>query len=76
MPKPMIRIHITETNEVVDREMTNEEFDAYTTQKAIDEAKAAEAKQAEADKAAAKASALAKLSALGLTEDEVKSIVG
>ena len=32
--------------------------------------------QAEADKAATKASALAKLSALGLSDDEVKSIVG
>jgi len=42
MPNPMIRIHNTETNEVIDREMTDEEFDAYTTQKAIDEAKAAE----------------------------------
>lgn len=38
----------------------------------VDEAKA----KVEADKAAAKASALAKLSALGLTEDEAKAIVG
>lgn len=39
---------------------------------AVDNMKA----QAIIDKTAAKASALAKLSALGLTEDEVKSIVG
>lgn len=36
----------------------------------------AEKTKTETDKAAAKASAEAKLSALGLTDDEVKSIVG
>ena len=28
--KPMIRIHNTETDEVIDREMTKTEFDVYT----------------------------------------------
>lgn len=36
----------------------------------------AEVEKNETDKAAAKASALAKLAALGLTEDEAKAIVG
>lgn len=43
--------------------------------KAIDAAKAAAIK-AEANNAAAKASAQVKLAALGLTDDEVKAIVG
>jgi hypothetical protein len=29
MPKPMIRIHDLETNEITDREMTKEEFAQY-----------------------------------------------
>ena len=29
MPNPMIRIHNTETNEIVDREMTDKEFQDY-----------------------------------------------
>ena len=42
---------------------------------AID-AEQSQAKQAEQAKATAKASALAKLTALGLSEDEVKALVG
>jgi len=63
MPNPMIRIHNTETNEVIDREMTDEEFDAYTTQKAIDEAKTAEAQAKAGEKAAL-------LARLGITAEE------
>ena len=29
MPNPMIRIHNTETDEVIDREMTDKEFEEY-----------------------------------------------
>lgn len=29
MTKPMIRIHNTETDEIIDREMTDDEFAAY-----------------------------------------------
>lgn len=29
MPNPMIRIHNTETDEIVDREMTDAEYKAY-----------------------------------------------
>ena len=36
MKKPMMRIHNTETNEVIDREMTDSEFAEYEAQKAID----------------------------------------
>jgi hypothetical protein len=67
--RPMVRIHNAETNEVIDREMNNAEFAQYEADKAI-EAAAAEAKaKAEADKAAL-------LARLGLTEDELKTILG
>jgi lipoate synthase len=67
--RPMVREHNIETNEVIDREMNDEEFAQYEADKAIAEA-AAEAKaKAEADKAAL-------LARLGLTEDELKTILG
>lgn len=72
MPKtsrPMVRIHDIETNEIIDREMNDAEFAEYEANKAI-ALLAAEAKaKAEADKAAL-------LARLGLTEDELKTILG
>lgn len=69
MTKPMIRIHNSATDEVIDREMTTAEFEQYELGKATQ----AEA-QAEAEsKAQAKAALLAKL---GITEDEVKLLLG
>ena len=70
MTKPIVRIHNAETNEVIDREMTNAEFDAYQAQQAIDAAAAA----AETETQAAKAAAEAKLAALGLTVDDLKAL--
>jgi len=72
MTKPMIRIHDMATDEIIDREMNEEEFTAYKADKVEAEARA----KAEADKLAAKQSAQAKLAALGLTADEVAAIVG
>lgn len=73
MPKttsrPMVRIHDLETNEVSDREMNDEEFAQYQADKTVAVA-AQEAKaKAEADKATL-------LTRLGLTEDELKTILG
>ena len=34
MANPMIRIHNTETDEIIDREMTDEEFAAYQEESA------------------------------------------
>jgi hypothetical protein len=73
MPKttsnPTIRIHNTQTDEVIDREMTEEEFAQYEADKATDAAKQAEAK--------AKATARqAILDRLGLTADEAALILG
>ena len=63
MTKPIIRIHNTDTNEVIDREMTAKEFKEYEADQA-----ALLITQAEAEsKATAKAELLAKL---GITNEE------
>jgi hypothetical protein len=72
MSKPLIKIHNVLTNEIVEREMNDDEY--FVWQK--DQAESA-TRQAEQDaKAAAKESALTKLQALGLSEAEAKQIVG
>ena len=69
MNRPMIRVHNAETNEIIDREMNDAEYAIYQADQA---AQAAEQAEAEA-KAAEKAVILARL---GLTEDELKTILG
>jgi hypothetical protein len=72
MPKtsrPMVRIHDLETNEVIDREMNDAEFAQYEADKAAFQAAEIAKAKAEADKAAL-------LARLGLTEDELKTILG
>ena len=67
--RPIVRIHNIETDEVIDREMNDAEFTEYEADQAVTVA-AAEAKaKSEADKAAL-------LARLGLTEDELKTILG
>ena len=68
--KPTIRIHDLTTNEIIDREMTDQEYEQHLVQKALDDAEAQAATQA----AANKASATAKLEALGLTADDLKAL--
>ena len=67
MTKPLIRIHDLATNEIVDREMTADEFATYEAQQ-IAEAKANN------EIATAKAAAEAKLSALGLTTADLQAL--
>lgn len=75
MTRPIIRIHNTETNEVIDREMNDAEF----AQHEIDQAKykadkaEAEAKVAEAEARATQKAAL--LEKLGITEDEARLLL-
>ena len=69
MTKPMIRIHNTETNEVIDREMNDQEFAQYEADQAAQAAKA----EAEAAKAAQRQ---ALLSRLGITEEEARILLG
>ncbi len=69
MTRPMIRIHNTQTDEIIDREMNDDEFAVYETdQAALLAAKA----EAEAKEAARQAIA----DRLGLTADELKLLLG
>ena len=70
MSKPMVRIHNLETDEVIDREMTDAEFNQYE----LDKLKFEEQVKAENAKAIAKETAEAKLEALGLTPDDLKAL--
>jgi hypothetical protein len=63
MAKPIIRIHNSETNEVIDREMTAAEFKQYEA----DQASQAAAKAETEAKKNAKAALLSKL---GITAEE------
>lgn len=56
----------------IEREMTNAEFAQWQA----DAAEATANSQAEVDKVAARASALAKLKVLGLTDDEIAALIG
>ena len=69
MSKPTVIIHNTETNEIVEREMTAAEFAQYK----IDQAEKA-AKKAELESIAAQRQEI--LDRLGLTADEAKLILG
>ena len=70
MTKPIIRIHNTETDEIVDREMNDKEFAAYEIDQANYQAKLAE----DQAKIAAKATAESKLAALGLTTNDLRAL--
>ena len=65
----MIRIHNTETDEVIDREMTVAEYKVYEAEQLKNEAQKAEAEA----KATAKAAILDRI---GLPADELKTILG
>ncbi len=69
MTKPTIRIHNVQTNEVIDREMTDQEFAAYEAEQA-----AQAAAQAEVTAKAAQRQAL--LTRLGITEEEARILLG
>lgn len=63
MPKPNIKIHNVETDEIVEREMTAAEYTKYQAALKVSE----DQDKALADQAAAKAALLTKL---GITADE------
>ena len=69
MTRPMVRIHNAETNEIIDREMNDEEFAQYEK----DEANYY-ARQAEIEARAVKRAEL--LSRLGITEEEARILLG
>ena len=68
MPRPLVKIHDAETNEVIEREMNNAEFAEH--QKLVEEL---EEKAAAAQSEAAAKAAL--LDRLGITADEAKLLL-
>jgi hypothetical protein len=68
--KPMVRIHNSQTNEVIDREMTDVEYNSYQELLRLQDVAKAEAEA----KAQAKAAAEGKLAALGLTTDDLRAL--
>ena len=67
--RPLIKIHNAETNEIIDRQMNDAEYEQYLADQAEQTAINAAKAQAAANKAAL-------LARLGLTEDELKTILG
>ncbi len=61
--RPIVRIHNTETDEVIDREMNDDEFAQYEAEIAAQAAAEVAAAQKAADKAAL-------LAQLGITEEQ------
>jgi hypothetical protein len=70
MPNPTIRIHNTELNEVIDREMTDDEFAKYQADQALWVAEKAE----RASTLTAREAAQAKLAELGLTVEDLQAL--
>ena len=68
LTRPTIRIHDLETNEIIDREMNDQEFEAW---QADQEVQAIEQAEAEA-KATAKSDLLSKL---GITAEEARLLL-
>jgi hypothetical protein len=69
MTRPTISIHNTETDEIIVREYNDEEYAQYEADRAFREAAKAEAEAKEAAK-------LAILDRIGLTAEELKTILG
>jgi hypothetical protein len=67
--RPTVRIHDLATDEVIDREMTDDEFSQYQASQAASAEREAEVKSKEIAKAAI-------LDRIGLTADELKTILG
>jgi multidrug resistance efflux pump len=69
MTRPMVRIHDLATDEVIDREMNDEEFAQYEAAQAANAAAVAAAEAKAAQKAAL-------LERLGITEEEAQLLLG
>jgi len=67
--RPMVRIHDLSTDEIIDREMNDEEFVQYETDQAAQAAEETAAAQKAADRAAL-------LTQLGITEEQAKLLLG
>lgn len=68
MTKPIIRIHDISTDEIIDREMTDEEYAAFLVDQELSAVEKEKVEKAEADKAAL-------LAKLGISEDEARLLL-
>jgi len=68
MNRPMVRIHNSETDEIIDREMNDAEFAQYEADQAAEVVRQTEAEA----KATAKAALLAQL---GITEEQARLLL-
>jgi hypothetical protein len=68
MSRPIVRFHNSETDEIIDREMNDQEFAEWEANKIAKEASL----KAESEAATAKTALLEKL---GITEDEAKLLL-
>lgn len=68
MSKPIIRIHNLETDEVIDREMTNAEFAKYEADQVVNEAQITQAEAKATQRQAI-------LDRLGLTSEEARLLL-
>jgi hypothetical protein len=68
MSKPMVRIHNTETDEVIDREMNDAEYKIYLEEQEL-------TKKYKEDYQKSVAAKQALLEKLGITEDEAKLLL-
>lgn len=68
MSNPMVRIHNTETDEIIDREMTDAEYKAYLAEQELIKKHKEEYQQSLVAKQAL-------LDKLGITEDEAKLLL-
>jgi hypothetical protein len=69
MTKPIIKIHNTETGEIIEREMNAEEYDIYQLSIGL-----RKLTTEEINAQLAKENALTKLAALGLTADDLAAL--
>ncbi len=69
MTKPMMRIHNTETNEIIDREMNEQELAVYVAEQQLFEQIKLEENKVKEEKAAL-------LTKLGITADEAALLLG
>ena len=70
MSRPQVKIHNIETDEIIVRDMNDDELDAYEQFQADEVAKIEQAKIDKAKRQAAEA----KLAALGLTAEDLKAL--
>lgn len=68
-PRPMVRIHDLSTDEVIDREMNDEEFAQWEADQAAQAARLAEEQAKAAQKQAL-------LDRLGITQEEAQLLLG